>query len=254
MMWFIADYDHGGNKRAAFLHVRRGWIVALVAAASMMVSQHARSAQTYDPEAQYKFDIPSQPLMTSLKAVSAITKLELYYESSLIEGQRSPPVSGLLSPDAALRRLLEGTGLSLASFEAGTITLLPTRQPLKGQDIAALKSRAAEFNPYFALVQASLRAALCQERAIQTDQAELIVRLWIAPSGSVARADILSPTGSGERDRVYASALRNIVIGQAPPQAMPQPVTLMVLPRTSRMAAECQQLGDENPARARANE
>lgn len=171
-----------------------------------------------------------------------------------MDGHRSPSIHGTFSPDIALQRLLEGTGFSFASFEPGTITILPPRQPAKGQDLGALKSKAAEFTPYFALIQAALRTAFCQAPAIQADAAELIVRLWITPSGAVARADILSPTGSEGRDRAYAAAIRALVIGQAPPQTMPQPVTLMVLPRTSRTAAECPQIGGASRVRAPADE
>ncbi len=212
------------------------------------------AASTLELTAERQFDIPAQPLVSSLKAYSAITNLELYYESSLMDGHRSPSIHGSFSPNVALRRLLDGTGFSVASFQLGTITILAPRQPAKGQDLAALKSKAAEFTPYFALIQAGLRTAFCQVPAIQTDAAELIVRLWISPSGAVARADFLSPTGSEGRDRAYAAVIRALAIGQAPPKAMPQPVTLMVLPRTSRTAAECPQLGGASRVRPSADE
>jgi hypothetical protein len=255
MMCGSAEYEQGRSEHAAFIHLRYGWLSALVIAASVLVtSQSGASAQASDHSAQLQFDIPSQPLAASLRAYSAITNLELYYESSLVDGHRSPSIRGSFSPDVALRHLLEGAGLSVASFQPGTLTILPPRPPAKGQDLAALKSKAAEFTPYFALVQAGLRAAFCKTPEIQTDTAELIIRLWIAPSGAVARAEILSSMGSEERFEAYVAAMRAVVIGQAPPQAMPQPVTLMVLPRPSRTAAECPQPGGSNPVRAPAHE
>jgi hypothetical protein len=202
-----------------------------------------------DPGAELHFDIPSQPLASALQAYSAVTHLELFYESGLMRGRKSSPLQGSFSKDVALRRLLEGSGVSAASFEPGTITVLPAA-PAKEQDLAAVKSKAAAYNPYFARIQAGLRTAFCGVPALQTDTAELLVRLWIAPSGTVARADILSPTGSDERDRAYAAALANLAIGGPPPRDMPQPVTLMVLPRTSQAAAECAQPGGMGTVRA----
>jgi TonB family protein len=156
----------------------------------------------------------------------------------------------LFSGEVALQHLLEGTSLAVASFEPGTITILPSARPAKPSDLAAIKSKAAEFTPYFALIQTALRSAFCRAVAIQTDTAELIIRLWIAPSGAVARADILSSTGSDERDRAYAAAVRGLVIDEPPPPGMPEPVTLMVLPRASRSAAECTEPGETTSVRA----
>jgi Secretin and TonB N terminus short domain len=233
----------------------RRWAWALLIAASVLVtSERAASAQATGSGAELQFDIPTQPLASSLKTYSAVTNLELYYESSLMDGHRSPSLHGSFSPDVALRRLLEGTGFSVASFDPGTITILPPRLQAKGQELEAIKGKAAEFTSYFALIQAGLRSAFCRTPVIQTDLAELIVRLWIAPSGTVARADILSPTGSDVRDRAYAAAMRTLIIGESPPEGMPQPVTLMVLPRTSRMAAECPQPGASGPVPASAYE
>ncbi|MCK9910797.1 hypothetical protein MXD81_16740, partial [Microbacteriaceae bacterium K1510] len=66
-------------------------------------------------------------------------------------------------------------------------------------------------------------------------------------SGAVARVELIGSTGSEDRDRVYAAALHSLSIGEAPPQDMPQPVTLMVLPRASRVAAECPPVGASRP-------
>jgi hypothetical protein len=250
-----AENGPGRNECAGFNGSCRRWASALLIAASVLVtSERAASAQTTGSVAELQFDIPAQPLASSLKTYSAVTNLELYYESSLMDAHRSPSLHGSFSPDVALRRLLEGTGFSVASFDPGTITILPSRPQAKGQELEAIKSKAAEFTPYFALIQASLRSAFCRTPVIQTDLAELIVRLWIAPSGAVARADILSPTGSDVRDRAYAAAMRTLNIGEPPPQGMPQPVTLMVLPRTSRTAAECPQPGASSPVPAAAYE
>ena len=60
----------------------RLWAAALLIAALVLVaSEHASSAQATGSGPEIQFDFPSQPLASSLKAYSAITNLELYYES-----------------------------------------------------------------------------------------------------------------------------------------------------------------------------
>jgi hypothetical protein len=108
MMRGSAEYEQGWNGRATFIHLRlqlrHRWISALLIAACVLVgSPGGASAQASGP-AQLQFDIPSQPLASSLKEYSAITNLDIYYESSLVDGHRSPSIRGSFSPHVALRR------------------------------------------------------------------------------------------------------------------------------------------------------
>jgi hypothetical protein len=195
-----------------------------------------------EPESKEKiiaFDIPSQPLASALKAFSRVAEIELFYESAVAIGRRSSSVRGQFAPGEALHMLLQGTGLSTASFDHGTLTILAPGNRPNAAELAKLKVKAMEFSPFFAMIQASLRQAFCRIPAIETDASELRARLWIAPSGDISRAELLSSTGSDQRDQTYVTALRTLTIGASPPAAMPQPVTLVVLPRDSREAAEC---------------
>ncbi len=192
-----------------------------------------------DPGKVITFDIPSQSLATALEAFSTTAEIELFYESNLVAGRQSSPVRGQFGPDIALRALLKGTELSATSFDHGTATILPPAKPTIAADLAEIKARAAAFSPYLALIQTSLRLALCRTAATLTDPAERPARVWIAASGDVVRAELLSSTGSDERDGAYLKALLTLAIGAAPPAAMPQPVTLLIMPRESREAAEC---------------
>jgi hypothetical protein len=185
------------------------------------------------------FDIPSQSLSTALETFAAMTQIELFYQSELVTGRRSSSVRGELVADAAIAVLLKGTGLSATSFDHGTITILPAANPAYAAELTQIKARAMEFKPYLAAVQYSLNAAICRIPAIQTDPAELLARLWIAPSGMVSRAELLSSTGIQERDHAYTIALATLEIAATPPATMPQPITLMILPRQSRELAGC---------------
>ncbi|MDQ8728081.1 TonB C-terminal domain-containing protein [Bradyrhizobium sp. LHD-71] len=199
-----------------------------------------------------EFDVPAQPLMSALKSYGTIAGIELFYESSVIAGLRSKEVRGAYPPDLALNILLGGSGLHSESFAAGTATILPQPKQAGRAALKAIKSKSETFVPYFALIQSSLRGMFCRTSGMQTHPAELLVRLWIAPSGLVVRTELVSSTGSEERDRSYASALRNFVIAAPPPLNMPQPVTLMILPQNTVLAADC--AASSNPARASVHE
>jgi hypothetical protein len=194
------------------------------------------------------FDIPSQPLAAALDAYGTKASVQLFYDAGLVSGRISNAIRGTFSRTAALRMLLVGTGLAQASFDPGTITIVPLSKQLEAVDLRPAKARAIPFTPYFALIQKKLRSALCQTTVAETDASEIRAQLWIAPSGDVAQAALLSSTGSTARDRVYLDVLGALAIG-APPPSMPQPVTLVILPRSSPGAAECRSV--DTPASAR---
>src|SRR6202049_1544040 len=98
-----AENGPGRNDCAGFSGSGRRWGSALLIRASVLVaSEHAASTQATGSVAELHFDIPAQPLASSLKTYSAVTNLELYYESSLMDGHRSPSLHGSFSPDVAL--------------------------------------------------------------------------------------------------------------------------------------------------------
>jgi hypothetical protein len=186
-----------------------------------------------------EFDIPAQPLDLALKSFGLVTRIELFYESSLTIGHRSFPVHGEMAAGAALRLLLKGTGLSITSFDHDTATILP---PVQTEDAATLtqaKAKAVEFSPYLAMIQESLSLAFCRTPAAPTDPDDLLAQLWISPSGAVSRAELLSTIGSEQRHHAYKTMLSNLAIAAPPPAGMPQPVSIMILTRKSREAAGC---------------
>jgi TonB family protein len=128
------------------------------------------------------------------------------------------------------------------------MTVLPAPKP-SFVDLGPAKARATAFTSYFALIQAGLRSAFCKAPAIRTDASEIRVQLWIAPSGTVAKAELLASSGSEARDRDYLQALQSLAIG-APPASMPQPVTMLILPRSSQDAAQCAPI-DASPSARR---
>ncbi|WKA26113.1 STN domain-containing protein [Bradyrhizobium roseum] len=221
-----------------------GVLAVSMPAAAQERSQHGQASA---PSQAITFDIPAQPLASALQSFGRLTQLELFYESSLMIDRRSSLVRGDLAPDAALRLLLKGTGFTIASFSRGTITILPP-MPTSAAELAQIKRKAGAFTPYLALLQLGLRSVFCRQPDLLVEKEELLVRLRIGPSGVVSFAELLSSTGSPQHDLAYLSALRSLSVGEPPPAAMPQPVTLMILPRDQRQVAECAAPGTRSPS------
>jgi len=97
------------------------FMAALLATGSCLaLSAPTAKAQTAETE----FNIPAQRLADALRAYSEATGRDVIAASQLLEGRRSSAVRGRLSPDAALTRLLAGTGL-VAENVAGSWVLQP---------------------------------------------------------------------------------------------------------------------------------
>lgn len=78
-------------------------------AAAMTVAAPIAGAQTQPAPRDY--DIPSQDLGDALRKYSQVSDREIVVASSLVAGKRNMRVRGRLTADAALARLLIGTGL-----------------------------------------------------------------------------------------------------------------------------------------------
>lgn len=191
------------------------------------------------------FDIAAGPLAETLAKFAASAGLQIFYETDLVSGREAPAIRGTLSAGAALELLLDGSGLVAKSFERGTVTLL-SQPPVAEELLAGPKSEVTKFLPYLALVQHALRSALCGMQATRMDAAEVRARLWIGPTGAISDAEVLS---LGARGWQYRSALRAMRIATPPPPGMPQPITLLVLPRRSAELAECATAGARLPVK-----
>jgi TonB family protein len=239
----IGGASQSGLCRRRWTLAHRAAFVGLLIVLTIPVATLAFSQSLVVPEPKpgaptVAFDIPAQPLAAALRAFGSAASIQLFYETTLMAGHTSTAIHGTFSSAAGLQILLTGTGLAATSFDPGTVTIIPAPKQSGALDLSPAKIRAIPFAPYFALIQAKLRSAICQAPATRTDPSEIRVQLWITPSGTVAQAKLLSSTGFEDRDHVYLDTLRALAIA-APPPSMPQPVTLMILPRHSPESAEC---------------
>ena len=72
----------------------------------------------------YRFTIERQPLVSALNAFSDVTGWQIGLSAQLADGIESPGTSGRQSPELALARLLEGTGLSYRNVGERSVVLI----------------------------------------------------------------------------------------------------------------------------------
>ena len=116
MLGTMAWWNRGRSKRCVAL----AWLALIVVAAPVAV--HA-------DEASKLFDIKAQPLSEALMAFGAQTGAIVMASSELTTGKTSKPVTGQLTPQEALTRMLQGTGLKFETSANGTILIVQASPP-----------------------------------------------------------------------------------------------------------------------------
>lgn len=91
-----------------------------VAVGLLMMVAGLSHAQTAAPQA---FDIPAGTLIEALDRFGEQSGLQVTYDANLLKGKRAPAVNGKLSANAALERLLKGTGLGSGYLNDKTIII-----------------------------------------------------------------------------------------------------------------------------------
>ncbi|MEJ5865749.1 TonB-dependent receptor [Pseudomonas farsensis] len=99
-------------------------LALLASAAGSLPAAAAEPAQANSPRmGDYRFAIAQQPLVSAVNAFSAVTGWQVGFSAELAEGVASPGVRGALTPEAALQRLLQGTGLGYRKIGNGNVVL-----------------------------------------------------------------------------------------------------------------------------------
>ncbi|HZZ20629.1 MAG TPA: TonB-dependent receptor [Opitutaceae bacterium] len=89
--------------------------------------------------APVQFNLPAQPADSALMALGRQANVELLFSFDELHNVRSVEVTGLLEPEQALNRLLEGTGFIASRNGTGrfAVTPVPRRGSLKGRLLTA---------------------------------------------------------------------------------------------------------------------
>lgn len=133
-------------KRLAYL---RGALAGGVCALALATAAHAQAPRP--------FDLPAGDLSVTLEAYIRQSGAQLIYQPGDVRGRRSARVSGSLTPEEALDRLLEGTGLRVARDPTGAMMIVRPQSGTAGEgatgdatqvgDIVVTGSRIRGANP-----------------------------------------------------------------------------------------------------------
>lgn len=204
-------------------------IAVIAVSFALPVPVHSQSPA---PQSAIHFDIPAQSLGDALFAYSSLTGIEILVPGDLIAGRESSALAGALGPEAALRVLLSGTGLTARYTDVKAFTLLPIAGP-----VAPAAPWAPRHDRYSAALQAAVTNALCHFQETRPGDYRVAARLWIGSSGAVTRVSFLGTTGSSDRDAALANLLGRVVVDEPPSANVPQPATVLILPRTANSPA-----------------
>ena len=94
----------------------------------------------------FRFDIQSMPLIAALARFSEITGIQIVYPSGDGLKGESSLVAGDLSPERALRTMLDGTGIAFRFVNAQTITLERSALANQARVLSAVKVEGAANN------------------------------------------------------------------------------------------------------------
>jgi len=109
----------------------RGAVLALLCATALTAASAATAvAAPRRPEAAFRFDLPAQPLGQALNQLALRSDREILFSPALTQGKRGARLSGVYTAEAALERLLAGSGLTV-QLEGRSFLVVPAAQPAK---------------------------------------------------------------------------------------------------------------------------
>lgn len=222
------ELGSGWSVAAAFVRLIQASILAFLLASSVTLIGSAPSvAQSSRTETRILFNIPAQPIESALDVYSAVTGREIFYDGVLASGRRSSPVRGEFVPEQALRDLLIGSGLVARATGQTSFMLAP-----------ASRASSAAYQPYFAMLQTKVSRALCGSAETRPGDIDLLLRIWVAPTGVIQRVQLQDAPDDRAGENVFAAALRGVPVG-VPPSGMPQPITMAILAREVGVSMAC---------------
>jgi hypothetical protein len=189
------------------------------------------------PSRRITFNIPAQPLASALEAYSSATGIETLYDSAVAHEFRSAAVSGTLTAVDALRMMLTGTPLSARTIAPEAVTI--ERQQNPAQAAAGPSPDKSEHRRYFSQIQAGLERAFCKDDQVRPGGYRVVVKFSIAGNGQVRWPSMVGTTGSEDRDRTILLTLDGVSLGSAPPADLPQPIMMVILPKSSGTVLDC---------------
>lgn len=118
----------------------------------MIAGPLAALAMTTPAQAQARpqagsFSIPSGPLDQALRRYGQQSGQRIIFSDALVVGRRSPAVQGALSPDAALDRVLSGSGLIYSRTRSGVLMIIARPPAIPDSEAAVVSDEPVELEP-----------------------------------------------------------------------------------------------------------
>jgi TonB family protein len=234
-----------GPRRAKFFSV----IVVCAGAIAVGAAAFAGSVDSaeVDSSEAITFDIPAESLEAALDAYGRASRMHVLYESALTAGLRSVSVKGSFTADQALRRLLGGTNLAVRYTGPKSYTLVPVSEEDTGAAVASAKVvslapprlHVLDFRHFLGGVQAGITERLCSDLLTRPGSYRITLQFWVNSAGTVQSPTLLRSSGDNARDAAITEVLRNLRFSEAAPADMPQPITMVVAPRTAGADGDC---------------
>ena len=108
---------------------------SLLTAALVVVSSGIRAGET-----EQRFDIAAQDLGPALQKLAAQSGVSIFYASDSVAGRKAQALKGQYSTNAALTRLLSGSGLIYSVSADGSISVKPASVLLNKAEPTVLKT------------------------------------------------------------------------------------------------------------------
>jgi iron complex outermembrane recepter protein len=125
---------------------RFAWLPAYGCLTWIFAASSAGMAPVYAAEQPVgtRFAIPAQPLSTALIAFGKQANVQVLTAGQTVEALRSHDTTGTFSIQAALARLLEGTGMTYAFVDARTVVIKPGLASMQGKPSKSHAASGAE--------------------------------------------------------------------------------------------------------------
>lgn len=108
------------NRRSPALSTAHMGALALAAA---LACSPAAQAQSTNPASAQRYDLPAQPLGSTLARIASQSGQQISIDASLVQGRQAPTLRGSYAPEEAARAALADSGLELVKLQGGTWAL-----------------------------------------------------------------------------------------------------------------------------------
>ncbi|MBB3989514.1 secretin and TonB N-terminal domain-containing protein [Croceicoccus naphthovorans] len=231
-------------------------LVAAVSSIALLAAATPLAAQSTTAMEEHRYDIPAQPVAQAIAEFATVSGVSIIYRQSLAGDRQSTPLSGVYAAPAALRRLLEGTGLS-ARFTGPSSAIIfiegqppPTDRSKSGAaaglgqlhlDMAEVRAPRrvgrpdpSAFNHYARRVQAEIFDRLKRDGAYEGRSFRIEIAVTVDPTGRISEVGLLRASAEPEWDARVRGVLTGMRLSSPPPEGFTRSMRFEV--ETDRLA------------------